>query len=89
MATDVFLTGCVDKHAALTVMDKHYDSLDQAVQPVRRAVSNQKVIKSTRRAEIKQVSFMEQNDENVDIKKKSYIQFDNFKALSRKHSISL
>ncbi|XP_071136601.1 cilia- and flagella-associated protein 45-like [Mytilus edulis] len=71
LATDAFLKGCVDKRAALTAMDKNPDALDQAVQYVRSAVANQKVIMGTRRAEIKRVSFMEQNDENEDTQETS------------------
>ncbi|VDI46661.1 Hypothetical predicted protein [Mytilus galloprovincialis] len=52
-------------------MDKNPDALDQAVQYVRSAVANQKVIMGTRRAEIKRVSFMEQNDENEDTQETS------------------
>ncbi|CAC5414086.1 unnamed protein product [Mytilus coruscus] len=71
LATYAFLKGCVDKRAALTAMDKNPDSLDQAVQHVRSAVANQKVIMGTRRTEIKRVSFMEQNDANEDIQETS------------------
>ncbi|CAC5407144.1 unnamed protein product [Mytilus coruscus] len=71
LATDAFLKGCVDKRAALTALDKNPDFLDQAVQHVRSAVANQKVIMGTRRTEIKRVSFMEQNDANEDIQETS------------------
>ncbi|CAC5407126.1 unnamed protein product [Mytilus coruscus] len=71
LATYAFLKGCVDDRAALTAMDKNPDSLDQAVQHVRSAVANQKVIMGTRRTEIKRVSFMEQNDANEDIQETS------------------
>lgn len=65
IAIDAFLKGCYDKRAALVVMDKNPESLEKALQYVRGAVANQKVIMGGRKSEIKRVTFDEpDNTEN-------------------------
>lgn len=63
LAADAFLRGCNDKRAALIAMDKNPESLDQAIQFVRSAVANQKVIMGGRRSEVKRVTFSNQDRE--------------------------
>ncbi|VDI51055.1 Hypothetical predicted protein, partial [Mytilus galloprovincialis] len=71
LATDAFLRGCLDKRAALVAMDKNPESLDQAVQFVRSAAANQKVIMGGKKSEVKRVTFsdtedvQEQEEENL------------------------
>lgn len=65
VAIDAFLKGCYDKRAALVAMDKNPESLEKALQYVRGAVANQKVIMGGRKSEIKRVTFDEpDNTEN-------------------------
>lgn len=59
LATDSFLKGCYDKRAALTAMDKNPENLDEAVQWVKSAIANQRVILGGKRVDIKRVSFLE------------------------------
>lgn len=71
VAIDAFLKGCSDKKAALTAMDKDPDSLDQALQYVKCAITNQRVILGQRKLDvgIKRVTFQESdtgNDEDYD-----------------------
>ena len=66
LATDAFLKGCQDKRAALTAIDKNPENLDQAVQYVKGAMANQKVIMGTKRTEVKRVTFMESDEHNDD-----------------------
>ncbi|CAG2197086.1 unnamed protein product [Mytilus edulis] len=62
LATDAFLRGCLDKRAALVAMDKNPESLDQAVQFVRSAAANQKVIMGGKKSEVKRVTFSDTED---------------------------
>ena len=57
VAIDAFLKMCYDKRAALVAMDKNPESLEKALQYVRGAVANQKVILGGRKSEIKRVTF--------------------------------
>jgi len=59
LATDSFLKGCYDKRAALTAMDKNPENLDEAVQFVKSAIANQRVILGGKKVDIKRVSFLE------------------------------
>jgi hypothetical protein len=47
IAIDAFLKGCTDKKAAITAMDKNPATLDQALQFVKSAIANQKVMSFT------------------------------------------
>ena len=69
VATDAFLKGCLDKKAALTAMDKDPDTLDKALQYVKSAVTNQRVILGARKQEfgVKRVTFQDSTqDDDVD-----------------------
>lgn len=59
MGTDAFIKGLLDKRAALTVLDKDSQSLDEALRQVRSAVTNQRLILGSKynKAEVKRVSF--------------------------------
>lgn len=59
VATDAFLKGCSDKQAALTTMDKDPDTLDKALQYVKSAVTNQRVILGAKKADVKRVTFQD------------------------------
>jgi len=55
IAIDAFLKGCTDKKAALTAMDKNPATLDQALQFVKSAIANQRVILGQKRMDLKRV----------------------------------
>lgn len=59
LATDAFLKGCMDKKAALTAMDKDPDNLDLALQYVKSALTNQRVIMGPKKMDtsVKTVTF--------------------------------
>ena len=59
MASDAFLKGCQDKRAALTAMDKDPENLDRAVQLVKSAMTNQRVIFGIKKIDVKRVTFQE------------------------------
>ena len=59
VATDAFLKGCHDKRAALTSMDKDPENLDRAVQFVKSAMTNQRVILGIKKTDVKRVTFQE------------------------------
>lgn len=62
IATEAFLRGCTSKLAALTAMNSQPTSLDRAVQAVKNAISNQKVLLGDKQGEkpkIRQVRFEE------------------------------
>ena len=59
VATDAFLKGCHDKRAALTAMDKDPENLDRAVQFVKSAMTNQRVILGIKKTDVKRVTFQE------------------------------
>lgn len=63
LVTDAFLKGCVDKRAALSAMDKDPDNLDDALQFVKSAMTNQKVILGSKKMEVKRVSFSDTDKE--------------------------
>jgi hypothetical protein len=63
IAIDAFLKGCTDKKAALTAMDKNPATLDQALQFVKSAIANQKVILGPKRMDLKRVMFEDEVDE--------------------------
>jgi len=60
---DAFLKGCTDKKAALTAMDKNPNTIDEAMQYVKSAVTNQRVILGTKKIDIKRVTFNEEECE--------------------------
>jgi len=66
VATDAFLKGCIDKKAALSAMDKDPENLDKALQFVKSAVTNQRVIMGNRRPDIKRVTFEDCETTNTD-----------------------
>ena len=55
LATDSFLKECYDKRAALTVMDKNPENLDEADQFLKSAIANQRVILGGKKVDIKRV----------------------------------
>ena len=63
IAIDAFLKGCTDKKAALTAMDKNPATLDQALQFVKSAIANQRVILGPKRMDLKRVMFEDEVDE--------------------------
>ena len=63
IAIDAFLKGCTDKKAALTAMDKNPATLDQALQFVKSANANQRVILGPKRMDLKRVMFEDEVDE--------------------------
>jgi hypothetical protein len=62
VASDAFLKGCQDKRVALTAMDKDPENLDKAVQLVKSAMTNQRVIFGIK----KRVTFQETEMEDCD-----------------------
>ena len=64
IATDAFLRGCKARTAALTAMNLRPETLDQAIQLVKNAVSNQKALSQTGDRKVRQVHF-EENDEDL------------------------
>jgi hypothetical protein len=63
IAIDAFLKGCTDKKAALTAMDNNPLTLDQALQFVKSAIANQRVILGSQRMDVKRVMFEDEVDE--------------------------
>jgi len=60
VAVDSFLRGCVEKKEALVAMDKNPNSLEQATQYMKSAITNQKMILGSKKSnEIKRVTFEE------------------------------
>jgi hypothetical protein len=66
VASDAFLKGCQDKRAALTAMDKDPENLDRAVQLVKFAMTNQRVIFGIKKTDVKRVTFQETEIEDCD-----------------------
>jgi hypothetical protein len=68
IAIDAFLKRCTHKKAVLTAMDKNPTTLDQALQFVKSAIANQKVILGTKRMVLRRVMFEDEvhevNSEN-------------------------
>lgn len=58
---DAFLRGCLEKRAALVTLDKDPKTLDEAVQHMKSAVTNQKLIMGTKK-DIRRVTFEEKDD---------------------------
>ncbi len=54
IASDAFLKGCREKRAALTAMDKQPATLDKALQLVRNAESNQRVLMGDTKSSMKE-----------------------------------
>lgn len=58
---DAFLRGCLEKRAALVTLDKDPKTLDEAVQHMKSAVTNQKLIMGTKK-DVRRVTFEEKDD---------------------------
>lgn len=63
VAIDSFLKGCHDKKAALTAMDKNPSTIDEALQFVKSAITNQRVIFGLKKIDTKRVTFDEELQE--------------------------
>ena len=59
IASDTFLKGVENKRAALTAMDKDPTTLESALQMVKAAVHNQRLILGARKPEVRKVRFAE------------------------------
>ena len=57
VAKDGFLNGCIDKKAALTAMDMNSNTIDETMQFVKSAITNQRVILGPRKIDTKRVTF--------------------------------
>ena len=57
VAIDAFLRGCQNKQAALTAMDKNPLTLDDAIQHMKSAITNQRLILGAKKTEVKRVKF--------------------------------
>lgn len=57
IATDTFLKGIENKRAAFTAMDKDPTTLENALQLVKGAINNQKIIYGGRKPEVRKVRF--------------------------------
>ena len=64
VAIDVFLRGCTNKQAALIAMDKNPATLDIAIQYIKSAITNQKLILGARKCEARRVKFESSESEN-------------------------
>ena len=67
MATEAFLRGSYDKQAALLAMDKNPTRIDQALQHVKSAIHNRKILLGQKKPEVRKVQFqdeMESDDES-------------------------
>lgn len=64
VAIDSFLRGCTEKRAALVVMDKNSETLDEALKHMKCAVTNQQLIFGNKRTEVKRVTFEEPSNED-------------------------
>ena len=62
VASDAFLKGCQDKKAALTAMDKDPEYLDKAVQLVKSAMTNQRVIFGIKKTDVKRLDHPRDRD---------------------------
>lgn len=63
MAIDTFLRGCLDKKAALTAIDKNPNTIDKALQYVKSAMTNQRVILGSTRIDMKRVTLDQEVEE--------------------------
>ena len=66
VASDTFLRGCQDKRAAFTAMDKDPENLNRAVQLVKSAMTNQRVISGINKLDLKRVTFQATEMEDCD-----------------------
>ena len=57
MATEAFLRGCSDKQAALLAMDKNPSRIDKALQYVKSAIHNRKILLGQKKPEVRKVQF--------------------------------
>ncbi|CAG2209805.1 unnamed protein product [Mytilus edulis] len=86
VAIDAFLKGCLDKKAALTAMDKNPTTLDESMQYVKSAITNQRIILGAKRVEMKRVTF---DDEKEEIPAKSDLCIRNVKFADRENNPSI
>lgn len=63
VAVDAFLQGCSEKKAALTAMDKNPTTLHYALQYVKSAATNQRIILGSKKVDLKRVTFDEDVEE--------------------------
>lgn len=59
LAIGVFLRGCLDKGAALITLDKNPETVDQALQLMRTAIANKKLIMGGKKTEIKRLRMIQ------------------------------
>ena len=64
VAVDAFLLGCSNKQAALIAMDKNLTTLDIAIQYIKSAITNQKLILGLKKCEVKKVKFEDSEGES-------------------------
>ena len=66
VSTDAFLKRCEENRAALTTMYKYPENLDRAVQFVKSAMTNRRVILRIKKKDVKRVTFQETEIEGCD-----------------------
>lgn len=64
IATDAFLKRLENKRAAFTTMDKNPPDLESALQLVKAALNNQRLILGTKKPEVRKVHFEEDDIDN-------------------------
>lgn len=64
VAVDAFLRGCLNKQAALIAMDKNPTTLDIAIQYIKSAITNQKLILGVKKCEVRKVKFEDSESES-------------------------
>ena len=64
---DAFLRGCTEKRAALVTLDKDPKTLDEAVQYLKGAITNQKLIMGSKR-DVRRVTFEEGDNLNAEVR---------------------
>ena len=64
---DAFLRGCTEKRAALVTLDKDPKTLDEAVQYLKGAITNQKLIMGSKR-DVRRVTFEEGDNLDAEVR---------------------
>ena len=83
IATDTFLKVIENKRAALTAMDKDPTTLESALQLVKGAINNQRLILATRKQEVRKVRFDDaysDSDEELEFNSRSIRRVDKLAA---------
>ena len=74
ISTNTFLKGIGNKRAALTAMDKDPTTLESAIQLVKGAINNQRLIPGARKQEVRKVRFDDaysDSDEELEVNSRS------------------